>query len=291
MEKVSVIIPVYNNEKYLNQCVESVLKQTYTNLEIILIDDGSTDRTPEICEHLREQDPRIRVFHKENGGIGSSRNSGLTLASGDYILFVDSDDWIEPDCIKTLYNQLKTNNADIAIGNFMRFDEETAVTYFQTTKNDYFEKTYTPVEWFKHEYDSKFNLFTVFVVPWGKLYKRSLFKNIVYSIDNKVEDDSTTWKIYLLADKISYINCPIYTYRLVKSSITNTIDRTKLYPLESVTERLALLKTIGVDTVAEEDAYLFRLKVLREDALKNGNFTKYRDAGQKLAILKKFKKI
>ena len=96
-KKVSVIIPIYNDEKYLEQCLDSVIKQTYKNLEIILIDDGSTDRTPEICEQYRERDSRIRVFHKKNGGVGSSRNAGLAMATGDYVLFVDDDDFIYPE--------------------------------------------------------------------------------------------------------------------------------------------------------------------------------------------------
>ena len=110
MEKVSVIIPIYNDEKYLEQCLDSVIKQTYKNLEIILVDDGSTDRTPEICEQYREKDSRIRVLHKKNGGVGSSRNAGLAMATGDYVLFVDDDDFIYPEETETLYKLLKKND-------------------------------------------------------------------------------------------------------------------------------------------------------------------------------------
>lgn len=120
-EKVSVIIPVYNDEKYLKQCVESILTQTYTNLEIILVDDGSTDHTPEICEEYREKYDQIRVLHKKNGGVGSSRNAGLALATGEYVLFVDNDDWLEKHHIEELYKLAKENNADIAAGNFNIF--------------------------------------------------------------------------------------------------------------------------------------------------------------------------
>lgn len=118
MEKVSVIIPVYNDEKYLEQCVKSALDQTYQNLEVILVDDGSTDTTPTLCEKLHDQDQRVRVLHKENGGVGSSRNAGLAMATGDYVLFIDNDDLIDKDQIEILHDLLKKTDADIAIGNY-----------------------------------------------------------------------------------------------------------------------------------------------------------------------------
>lgn len=120
-EKISVIIPVYNDEKYLKQCVESVLTQSYRNLEVILVDDGSTDATPAICEEFRRQDNRIRIIYKQNEGVGASRNTGLAMATGDYVLFIDHDDWLLEDHIQKLYDLLKKNQADIAIGNFNRF--------------------------------------------------------------------------------------------------------------------------------------------------------------------------
>ncbi|MCC4464824.1 glycosyltransferase [Limosilactobacillus reuteri] len=129
-EKISVIIPVYNDEKYLEQCVESVLTQSYHNLEVILVDDGSTDATPAICEEFRRQDDRIRVIYKQNEGVGASRNTGLAMATGDYILFIDHDDWLLEDHIQKLYDLLKNNQADIAIGNFSGFLEEKKVFLF-----------------------------------------------------------------------------------------------------------------------------------------------------------------
>lgn len=289
-EKVSVIIPVYNDEKYLKQCVESVLTQTYTNLEIILVDDGSTDHTPEICEEYREKYDQIRVLHKKNGGVGSSRNAGLALATGEYILFIDNDDWLEKHHIEELYKLAKENNADIAAGNFNIFYEDTSTFSYWLNDDTYFKKVYSIKEWFSLQYRTDFyNMSVVFTVPWDKLYKRSLFKNIVYPEDAPVEDDLTTWKVYLLANKIAYENKAIYTHRKIKSSVTASVSETDVFPLRSIEERIAILRLIGFDTSREEAAYRYRLTLWKKHALDKGEYLKYRNTLQKLSILKKWK--
>ena len=116
MDLVSVIIPVYNVERYLDRCVDSIRKQTYRNLEIILVDDGSPDRCPELCEQIKMQDSRVKVVHKENGGLGFARNSGLEVVTGAYVTFIDSDDWISEDHIENLYREAKRSSADVVIG-------------------------------------------------------------------------------------------------------------------------------------------------------------------------------
>lgn len=259
-------------------------------MEVILVDDGSTDATPAICEEFRRQDNRIRVIYKQNEGVGASRNTGLAMATGDYILFIDHDDWLLEDHIQKLYDLLKKNQADIAIVNFSRFLEERKAFSFSILEGQYFEKNYTPSEWFEIEYEAEYNLSQVFVVPWGKLYKASLFKNIVYPTNTKVEDDLTTWKVYLLADRISYQNEPSYVHRVMRESVTGHVNQIDVYPLEAVTERIALLKLLGIDTAKEEKAYYWRLILCRNNALKEGNVIKYRDALQKIAILQKFHK-
>ena len=111
---ISVIVPIYNVEKYVNKCVGSIVNQTYTNLEIILVDDGSPDRCPEICDEWAKKDSRIKVIHKKNGGLSDARNAGMKIASGDYIVFVDSDDWIAPEMYERLLMAIKNDNSDIA---------------------------------------------------------------------------------------------------------------------------------------------------------------------------------
>lgn len=117
-ELISVIVPVYNVEGYLNRCIESIQKQSYKNLEIILVDDGSKDSSPQICDELADQDDRIKVIHKQNGGQGRARNTALDIATGTYVAFVDSDDWISQSHIQNLYKSLKECTADVAIGSY-----------------------------------------------------------------------------------------------------------------------------------------------------------------------------
>lgn len=114
MDKISVIVPVYKTEQYLNRCVQSITDQTYKNLEIILVDDGSPDNCPEMCDQWAKKDERIKVIHKRNGGISSARNAGLDSATGDYIMFADSDDWMEPDMAEFLYRLIVKYDADIS---------------------------------------------------------------------------------------------------------------------------------------------------------------------------------
>lgn len=124
MEKISVIVPVYNAELYLEKCIESILAQTYQNIELVLVNDGSTDRSALICERFKEKDSRVKVWHKENGGVSSTRNFALSVATGDYLVFVDCDDWLENFHIQRLYDLLQQTDSDIAIGNFTQFIED-----------------------------------------------------------------------------------------------------------------------------------------------------------------------
>lgn len=117
-ELISVIVPMYNSEKYIEHCIESIEKQTYTNIEILIIDDGSKDNSAQIAEQIAQKYKNIKVIHKKNGGVSSARNLGIEMSNGKYITFVDSDDWIEKEAIEGLYNDLKNNNADIVRGNY-----------------------------------------------------------------------------------------------------------------------------------------------------------------------------
>lgn len=208
MEKVSVIVPIYNAGEYLRPCLESIVNQTYLNLEIILINDGSTDTSAAICEEYRQRDSRIRVIHRKLGGsgVGAARNSALPLVTGDFILFVDNDDWLELNHIEILYKDLKNTGSDIAVANFTEFFEERQSFAFHVDVSDPYLEIYTPQEWFEKQYDGRLSFSQCFTVPWGKLYKAELFQDIVYPEEEKVEDDLTTWKVYLMADRISYRN-------------------------------------------------------------------------------------
>ncbi|WP_242363783.1 glycosyltransferase family 2 protein [Limosilactobacillus antri] len=292
MAKVSVIVPVYNDEQYLADCVDSILRQSYQDIELILVDDGSTDDSPQICENYRERDARVRGLHKVNGGVGSSRNAGLAMATGDYILFVDNDDWLVDDHIEQLYRHLTDNDADIAAANYTEFRMADQAYRIWINDGDYYEKNYSIQEWFQQQYRSNYyNMSQVFTVPWCKLYKRSLFKHIAYPIDKPVEDDLTSWKVYLLANKVAYFNAAIYFHRILASSVTARGKQTAVFPIEAVVDRLALLTQIGFDTSNEIKAYRQRLSICRNEALKDGDYVKYQDAMQKTAILQHYQQI
>ena len=171
---ISVIVPVYKVEQYLPKCVESILAQTYTNLEILLVDDGSPDNCGAICEEYARKDPRIKVIHKENGGLSSARNAALDIARGEYIGFVDSDDWIQPEMYETLLSGIKKNDADMAYGGRYDVDGNTG------------EKTIGLCPQKEECISGMEMLGRVFVwdhcdsAAWDKLYHRSLFEQIRY---------------------------------------------------------------------------------------------------------------
>lgn len=292
MEKVSVIVPVYNAGPYLTQCIDSILNQTYHNIELILVNDGSTDGSATICENYRQVDQRVRLINKRlgGGGVGAARNSALPLITGEFVLFVDNDDWLDPNHIEVLYKALKETDSDISIVNFTQFMEERSSYAFHVTEKDYFQEVFTPQEWFSREYSGRFAFSQCFTVPWCKLYKASIFENISYPEDEKVEDDYTTWKLYLMADRIVFTNLALYYHRKRETSVTKTVDSTYVFPLKSIEERVTILSLIGFDISEELRAYRWRLNLHRESFLANGHMQEYQTCLQKIAILEKWNK-
>lgn len=290
MEKVTVIVPVFNAGPYLKTCLDSIVRQTYQQLEILLINDGSTDESASLCEAYRKMDDRVRVIHKKLGGsgVGAARNTALPFITGDYVLFVDNDDWLELHHIEFLYQSLKETDSDIAIANFTEFDEDRQAFRFHVTADDYFQKIYHPKDWFALQYEGKFAFSQCFTVPWCKLYKASLFENIVYPEDEKVEDDLTTWKVYLMADQIVYSNIGLYYHRKRATSVTKTVDAAAVYPLKSIEERVTMLSLLGLDITTELRAYRWRLQLHRDSFLKAGKMQEYQKVLQKLTILEKW---
>lgn len=181
-ELISVIVPVYNVEQYLEKCVDSIINQTYKNLEIILIDDGSTDSSGQLCDHLAQKDSRIVVYHKENGGVSSARNLGLDKAQGDYIGFIDSDDYIDPDMYEFLYNDLKKYNVDISMCDLY---------HVYANKKD---EQVDVIERYIINASDAINLvlngkFSA-VTPGNKLYKKNLFYEVRYDLNISVAEDA-----------------------------------------------------------------------------------------------------
>lgn len=212
--KISVIIPVYNVEKYLNQCIDSVLGQTYRDLEIILVNDGSTDRSPEICEAYKNKDSRIKLIHKENGGLSDARNAGLQIATGDLVSFVDSDDFISINFYSKLTKLLIDTDSDITECCFIKFktiaDLESQVKETDETKVEIFEAN----EGLKGYLSESLN-----VVVWNKIYKKELLKDVLFPVNKLHEDVYWTYKIIAKAKRIAKIPDEMYYYRQHQESI------------------------------------------------------------------------
>lgn len=211
---ISIIIPVYNVAPFLSQCIQSVLDQTYTHLEVIIVDDGSTDESPAICDKFAKLDTRIKVIHKKNGGLSDARNAGLDIASGDFIGFVDSDDWIENDMYETLYNLLNKYQADIsACAHYIEYGTKTKAV-FESKE----------IITFNHK-DAMMALIKDKIIRnyvWEKLYKRELFNNLRFPVGKSFEDAALSYKIFYRANKTVLIQAPKYHYRIRSGSLTNT---------------------------------------------------------------------
>lgn len=216
-ELVSVIVPVYNVEDFLVQCVESIIRQSYCKLEIILVDDGSNDRSGEICDYYSSIDARIRVIHKDNGGLSDARNTGMAVSTGTYITFIDSDDYISDDFIKTLYETLINNEADMSICDYVRTKKDSVCSLNKEGKTFILNNICT----IKYAYSAIFH--GLEFVAWGKLYKKSIFTDhsITFPIGKLYEDTYTTYKLMFYSEKIVYTNKELYFYRLRDNSITS----------------------------------------------------------------------
>jgi len=217
--KISVIVPVYKVEKYLRKCVDSILNQTYRNLEIILVDDGSPDGCPAICDEYAAADGRVKVIHKPNGGVSSARNMGLDMAAGDYFGFVDSDDWIDPGMFESLLNALRRSSASIAACGY---------TYYTDAQN----VRQMPLLWDNNSIDGE-NLVgsilygatprkRVDIGPfvWNKLFKRELWENTRFDTSLVISEDlMALLQIVLKSETMAVCPQPLYFYRQNKSGV------------------------------------------------------------------------
>lgn len=217
---ITIIVPVYNVEKYLVRCLNSIVNQTYKNLQIILIDDGSTDNSGKICDDYSRNDHRISVIHKRNEGLSAARNEGLDIAEGKYIGFVDSDDYIELDMYEQLYKLIESTDAEMAVCEF---------TYIEDSGIKREKEEELPVKtkmdadtYIKKWIDSRYKPF--YVVAWNKLYKKKLFDGIRYPVDKYREDEYVIHHLVYQCSKIIYISKSFYYYKQHTGSIMKTSD-------------------------------------------------------------------
>lgn len=209
---ISIIVPIYKVEPYLNKCVQSIVDQSYRNLEIILVDDGSPDYCPAICDVWAEKDSRIKVLHKENGGLSDARNAGLAIATGEYISFIDSDDYIALDFIAKLYAAIMQTGADIA---------ECATAYVDGDGNILRNRNAAPAaEMDKLEALRRLVLEDgVYQTVWNKLYRRELIDGILFEKGKYHEDDFWTYQVFDRMEKLTLVDKPLYFYLQRSGSI------------------------------------------------------------------------
>ena len=225
-KKVSIIVPVYKVEKFLERCVESIIKQTYQNIEIILIDDESPDECPKMCDQYEIKDNRIKVIHKKNGGLSDARNAGLDIASGEYIAFVDSDDWIESDFIETLYMNAEREKADISVVGYQLIWEDGRIRRFGRDEEYYvFDRENAIRELLKQQ---KFQCMVC-----QKMYRKQIFETIRFPVGKIYEDVAIGLSTFLKAERVVVSGKVKYNYFQRSDSIVNAkFDKRKLFFLE-----------------------------------------------------------
>ncbi|SKB63960.1 Glycosyl transferase family 2 [Lachnospiraceae bacterium] len=204
-KKVSVIVPVYKTENYIVRCVESLIGQTYKDLEILLVDDGSPDNAGKICDEYADKDARVKVIHQKNAGQSAARNNALKLATGDYFCFVDSDDYIASDMIEKLYRLTEDNSADIAMVDYLTFTGEKAEASGEKAEISFMNN----MQMIRNIHTVKDELY---VVMWGKLFKRELFNGIEFAEGRICEDLDVLYRLYDKAQKSVYSSEKLYYY-------------------------------------------------------------------------------
>ena len=231
---ISIIVPVYNVQKYICTCIDSVLNQSYSNFELILVNDGSPDNCPQICDNFAKQDNRIKVIHQKNGGLSSARNSGLEIFSGEFVTFLDSDDFWHPDYLNVMLEMCLLNKADISQCSYVRGKE----TIFPELN---FRKTVTLLN-NKEVFIKNFSN----IILCAKIFSRHIFKELRMPVGKINEDDFTTWKCYYSANKIAIIDDAYYYYTVNEESIMSTIKKhPRLDFMEAYNERIAFFKNNG----------------------------------------------
>ena len=206
MPKISVIVPVYKVEKYLHRCVDSILNQTFTDFELILVDDGSPDNCPSICDEYASRDNRIIVIHRKNGGLSAARNTGIdwsfSNSNSEWLTFIDSDDWVHLQYLEFLYNSVIVSNQKVSICSFSRIENESD---FNINNYDFQYQGHNTERFYCENCTNA-------TVAWGKLYAKECFKQIRYPIGKIHEDEFVTYRIIFKYPDIVFINLPLYAY-------------------------------------------------------------------------------
>ena len=234
---ISVIVPIYNIEKYIGRCIDSIIHQTYQNLEIILVDDGSTDNSGQICAEYAEHDARIKVIHKENEGQSVARNYGIEIANGSLIFFVDGDDYISERTLYNLYNSKKNTGAEISCCLFQMTEESCPFDLVDNSKA--FKTQLLSCE---EALEKLLRQSDIPCSPWAKLYDRDLFQGITYPVGEIMEDFGTTYKLFAKSNRIALLMFNGYYYYIRSgSTMKSTFTRAKMSELKFAKEQKAFI--------------------------------------------------
>lgn len=256
---ISVIVPVYNMEQYLERCVNSIVDQTYRNLEIILVDDGSTDRSPRMCDEYAAKDGRIKVVHKVNGGLSDARNAGLQVATGTYIGYVDSDDWIEPQMYQRMYEACIEHQAQVAVCRYAKiyrdhvdregngqvtvFDREGILKIYLTDQPEY----------------------VVYNSVWSKLFAREVVEGVLFPVGKNSEDIMYTTKAFCKLEKAVYIDECLYDYVLDREGSIMNVNRTQRMFQDEIPfwrEHITCIREMVSKDMGDMAAYYFYRRLL-----------------------------
>ena len=268
-ELISIIVPIYNVEKYLRMCLDSIEHQTYSNIEVLLINDGSPDSSGEICQEYVARDSRFRYFEKENGGLSDARNYGIERSSGKYLTFVDSDDWLNLTYVEDLYQAAIRNDADTVVSHYTIYNESDR-NYYVHIWDDYYEKTCTGKELVLELPSLELNGY-VYITSWGILFKKELFNNIRFPKGKVIEDSRTNYKLFFRSNKVAYIHKEIYYHREGIESIGSSVNEKLLTDvLECLLERLAIYTIKGWNYSDEKNNVLGCLRLRYQQAKENG---------------------
>ena len=282
MKKVSIIIPVYNVEKYLNRCFESVIRQTYRNIEVILVDDGSPDNCPLLCDQLARSDDRVSVIHKNNGGLSSARLAGFDIASGEYILFVDSDDYISPTMVGTLVQSIENSNADIAMCAYTRVEgEDETAQYLPYTESLLSGREKIEGRYILPLMGCSFSEISIPGFLCIRLLKKSLIQRFFFGSERKYFMEDHVFDL-LYADgieKISIVNEPLYYYCVNRASLSNRYIKDKWTMYENLYDfycSYALERKIEYTSAKKVEYIAAAVFSCIDNAVLSGNYVTYR---------------
>ncbi len=287
---ISIIVPVYNVEIYIKECLDSILAQTIRDFELILIDDGSTDYSGRICNEYKEKDSRVKVFHKENGGLSSARNKGLDEAKGEYICFIDSDDTIREDYLEKLYDAITSARSDMAFCDIDAQKLSGELNYNHSFKM-------TAKESRRWLYDDRTREYVLMVVAWNKIYTSRIFEDIRYPVGRLHEDEFVIGLILSKCSNISFVPEKLYFYRNNESGITSEAKKMNVKHLDGVdalSDRVALaisekdneLAVVTLKNALYKCAHFFRdAKKNNSIEMKRASMRKYRET------IKKYKEV